>query len=91
MNENATAQETAEVSQSADRSVNASTSSRVTVNFFIPEGVDPANLTLENYREVTTKRFRMTKDQFVTRGLSRKEAFVESKALAISQLGVSDE
>ena len=88
MNENATAQETTEVSQPA---VSATTSSRVTVNFFIPEGVDPIDLTLENYHEVTTKRFRMTKDQFVTRGLSRKEAFVESKALAISQLGVNDE
>jgi len=61
--------------------------SRVTVNFFIPEGMTPDNLTLENYREVTGKRFRMTKDQSKVRGLTREQAFAESKALAVSQLG----
>lgn len=59
---------------------------RVTVNFHIPEGVNPEELTLENYREVTQKRYRMTKDQ-KERGLSREDAFAESKALAVSQLG----
>ena len=65
-----------------------SNSSRVTVNFFLPPGVNPDDLTLENYREVTGKRFRMTKDQAQVRGLSREDAFAESKALAVSQLGV---
>lgn len=89
MNENAvasTATETAVTSSSVDT---GSTNSRVTVNFFIPEGVSPASLTLENYRELTGKRFRMTKDQKEVRGINRTVAFVESKALAISQLGVN--
>jgi hypothetical protein len=77
MNENAVASEAAEATNSG--------SSRVTVNFFIPEGVSPEDLTLANYREVTEKRYRMTKDQ-VERGISREEAFEESKALAIRQL-----
>lgn len=94
MNENATTQEATEAP--IDRrplvdksdSTEGGTNSRVTINFFIPEGVDPNSLTLENYREVTTKRFRMTKDQKEVRGLTREVAFAESKALAISQLGV---
>jgi hypothetical protein len=91
MNENATTQETTEVSRPPiDRRppTDQGGSSRVTVNFFIPEGVDPNSLTLDNYREVTGKRFRMTKDQAKVRGMSRVMAFAESKALAISQLGV---
>ena len=54
----------------------------VTVNFFIPSGVDASELTLDNYRELTGKRFRMTKEQ-KTRGVNRTEAFEESKQLAI--------
>ncbi len=89
MNENAVAQEATEASRPpVDRSsADGGSNTRVTVNFFIPENVDPNSLTLENYREVTGKRFRMTKDQAKVRGLSREDAFVESKALAISQLG----
>jgi hypothetical protein len=96
MNENATAQETTEVARPpidrrppVDRSGSAvgGSNSRVTVNFFIPEGVNPTDLTLENYREVTNKRFRMTKDQKEVRSLTREVAFAESKALAVSQLG----
>jgi len=86
MNENAVATETAVSSNGVDTS---STNNRVTVNFFIPEGVNLETLTLANYREVTGKRFRMTKDQAKVRNLTRETAFVESKALAISQLGVS--
>jgi len=87
MNENAVASSATEtiVPSSVDT---GNVSSRVTVNFFVPEGVNPESLTLENYREVTGKRFRMTKDQKEVRGLNRETAFVESKALAISQLGV---
>lgn len=90
MNENAVAQETTEIGDARppiDRSGTGSgTNSRVTVNFFIPQGVSVADLTLENYREVTGKRFRMTKDQ-MSRGLSREVAFVESKALVVGKLG----
>lgn len=86
MNENATATE--EAQPSTERSTETDVSnSRVTVNFFIPEGVNAEDLTLENYRTVTGKRFRMTKDQTKVRGLARDVAFEESKALAISQLG----
>lgn len=60
---------------------------RVTVNFFIPAGVNVGDLTLENYRELTGKRFRMTKDQAKVRNLTREQAFAESKALATSQPG----
>lgn len=91
MNEEATAAaETAaqETNVDASPSTDKGGSSRVTVNFFIPAGVNPDDLTLENYREVTGKRFRMTKDQAQVRGLSREAAFAESKALAVSQLGV---
>ena len=88
MNENATAAETTEVgSPSVDRPTSGV--SRTKVNFVIPTGVDPSTITLENYREVTGTRFRMTKDQKDVRGLSRSEAFAESKALAVSQLGVN--
>ena len=90
MNENAVAPETTEVGRPPiDRNAGTDTDSQVTVNFFVPEGVDPESLTLENYREITTKRFRMTKDQAKVRSLTREEAFAESKALAISQLGVN--
>lgn len=85
MNENAVATETAVPSSNVD----IGTNSRVTVNFFIPKNVNATTLTLENYRKVTGKRFRMTKDQAKVRGLSREDAFVESRALAISQLGVN--
>lgn len=78
MNQNATTQK----STVATRSI-----SRVTVNFVIPEGVDPNAITLENYRKVTGTRYRMTKDQMKVRGISREVAFDESKALAVSQLG----
>lgn len=81
MNDNAAATE------ATDRSTEGGSNSRVTVNFFIPEGVNPADLTLDNYRELTGKRFRKTKDQEVVRSLTREQAFVESKALAVSQLG----
>lgn len=88
MNENTTTQEVTEVDQpSTDGTTNTDVS--VAVNFVIPEGVNPAELTLKNYRELTTKRFRMTKDQKEVRSLSREDAFAESKALAISQLGGS--
>ncbi len=58
------------------------------INFITPPGMNPNDLTLENYREVTGHRFRMTKDQKDVRGLSRANAFAESKALAVSQLEV---
>jgi hypothetical protein len=87
MNENATA--SAEVdTEVASTDTETKSNSRVTVNFFIPEGVSPQELTLENYRELTGKRFRMNKDQAQVRSLTREVAFEESKALAISQLGV---
>jgi hypothetical protein len=73
--------------EATDHSTTNGSNSRVTVNFFIPEGVNPADLTLDNYRELTGKRFRKTKDQEVVRSLTREEAFAESKALAVSQLG----
>lgn len=85
MSENATEQE-ATVEGTSTTTASSAPNSRVTVNFYIPEGVNPEDLTLENYREVTGKRYRMTKDQ-VERKLSRESAFAESKALAISQLG----
>jgi hypothetical protein len=66
------------------------TNSRVTVNFYVPNGVDLADLTLDNYRELTNKRYRMTKEQ-KARNLSREAAFEESKALATNQLGDSNE
>ena len=62
-------------------------SRRPLVNFVIPEGIDPDSLTLKNYYEVTKKRFRMNNDQAKIRQLSREEAFNESRALAVSQLG----
>ena len=88
MNENAVAQEeAAEDIKPVKGEVSASNdNSSVKVNFFIPEGVDPVTLTVDNYRQVTTKRFRMTKDQFAVRGLNREEAFAESISLAIAQL-----
>lgn len=64
-------------------------SKRVVVNFFLPDGVDVDNLTIDNYREVTGKRFRMTNDQAKVRKLTREESFTESKALAISQRGTN--
>lgn len=80
--------EAGEATQAADSSQPIDRKPRkAKVNFIIPPGIDPAMLTLENYREVTNARFRMTKDQKDVRGLSREEAFAESKALAISQLG----
>jgi len=88
MNENALAQEAATEDGNTVDSTGTS-NSRVTVNFFIPQGANPADLTLENYREVTGKRFRMTKDQAKVRSLTREQAFAESKALAVSQLGDS--
>ena len=86
MSENAVAQESVETTVD-DSSAKTDANNRVTVNFFIPQGMDPATLTLENYRQLTTKRFRMTKDQAKVRGLNREQAFAESKALAVSQLG----
>jgi hypothetical protein len=86
MNENATAT-TEETSADRSTETDAGSNSRVTVNFFIPKGVNVEDLTLKNYLQVTGKRFRMTKDQAKVRGLSREDAFAESKALAISQLG----
>ena len=87
MNENATATEEVQTASESSATTDASTTNRVTVNFFIPEGANAEDLTLENYREVTGKRFRMTKDQRRVREMSREDAFAESKALAISQLG----
>lgn len=88
MNENAVVQEVTEASRPPiDSSVKTTSNERVTVNFFIPTGASASSLTLENYRELTGKRFRMTKDQSKVRGLNREEAFAESKALAFSQLG----
>lgn len=90
MNENAVVEEATQDNQpsvgSSDK-VTSGSNNRVTVNFFIPEGVDPNSLTLENYRKLTSHRYRMTKDQAKVRGLTREVAFIESKALAISQLG----
>ena len=86
VNENATAQETTEETTNRGDATSGS-NSRVTVNFFIPAGVNPGDLTLENYRELTGKRFRMTKDQAKVRNLTREQAFAESKALATSQPG----
>lgn len=62
-------------------------SSRAT-NFIIPPGMNPGDITLDNYREVTGHRFRMTKDQKDVRSLNRTDAFDESKAIAVSQLEV---
>ena len=81
MNENAIEQEAA-VEATVETT---SSNSRVTVNFFVPTNVSVDDLTLENYREKTGKRFRMTKDQRVVRDLTREQAFTESKALAITQ------
>lgn len=78
MNENATTQQPTAAIRST---------SRVTVNFVLPEGVNPSTITLDNYRKVTGARFRMTKDQMKVRGISRAVAFEESKSLAIAQLG----
>lgn len=55
------------------------------VNFHVPTGVNPVELTLENYRMVTGKRYRMTKDQ-KERGLSREAAFDESRSLVLKHL-----
>lgn len=82
MNENAVEQEAA-VETTVETT---SSNSRVTVNFFVPTNVSVDDLTLENYRELTGKRFRMTKDQRVVRDLTREQAFAESKALAITQV-----
>jgi len=86
MNENILAQETTDETEVVRDVTSSDTGSRVTINFVIPQGTNPATLTLENYREVTGKRFRMTKDQKV-RGLSREDAFAESRTLAANQLG----
>lgn len=51
------------------------------VNFATPDGVDLSTVTLENYKEKTGARYRMSKDQ-KARGLTREVAFEESKALA---------
>jgi len=61
------------------------TKSATKVNFYVPAGLDASTLTLDNYRELTKKRYRMTKDQ-AARKLTREAAFEESKALAV-QLG----
>lgn len=78
MSENAVADQPTDNTSSANN--------RVTVNFFIPSGTDAESLTLDNYREVTGKRFRMTKDQ-KSRGLSREDAFAESRTLAMNNQG----
>lgn len=80
MNENAVEQE------AAVEATVENTGSSVTVNFFVPASVSVDDLTLDNYRELTGKRFRMTKDQRVIRDLTREQAFAESKALAITQV-----
>jgi len=80
--ENALAEDAVE---GEDRTPNVQASVEpVVVNFFIPQGVDAGELTLENYRELTGKRFRMTKDQKDVRGLSRAAAFDESRTKAMS-------
>tara|TARA_R110000824_G_scaffold378310_1_gene569838 strand:- start:2952 stop:3620 length:669 start_codon:yes stop_codon:yes gene_type:complete len=84
MNENAVEQEAAV--EAMVEATNSNSNSRVTVNFFVPTNVSVDDLTLENYRELTGKRFRMTKDQRVVRDLTREQAFAESKALAITQV-----
>jgi hypothetical protein len=76
-----------EVVNSPASTTKAGSKTPTTTNFFIPTGVNASELTLENYREKTGKRFRMTKNQATVRGLNRKAAFEESKAFAISQLG----
>lgn len=80
MNENAIA----ETGEARPSEVQATTESApVTVNFFLPAGVDAAELNLDNYRERTGKRFRMTKEQ-KSRGITRAEAFEESRTLAVN-------
>lgn len=66
-------------------SIDQSSNEAVVVNFFIPQGVDATELTLENYRELTGKRYRMTKDQKDVRSLSRAAAFEESRTKAMEQ------
>lgn len=90
MSENATAQEATDATGSSAEDDAAKKNSRVTVNFTLPQGVDPKEMTLENYKDLTGKRYRMTGDQTerVKAGtLSREQAFEDSKALAIEQLG----
>lgn len=78
MNENAV--------KEAEAEETGSKSARVTVNFHVPQGVNPADLTLDNYRELTGKRYRMTKDQ-KDRELTREAAFAESQELALRHGG----
>ena len=84
MNENTTEVESTEVTETTQPAARAPRKAKV--NFVLPAGVDPESITLDNYREVTGARYRMTKAQKEA-GLSREEAFAESKALAVSQLG----
>lgn len=72
-------------SGSSSPAVEQTSSEVVVVNFFIPQGVDATELTLDNYRELTGKRYRMTKDQKDVRGLSRAAAFDESRIKAMEQ------
>lgn len=89
MNENALVQE-ADTTGDSTKSDSAKSNSRVTVNFYIPQGVDVDSLTLENYLSITHKRYRMTREQKerVEKGeITREQAFAESKDLAVKQLG----
>ena len=76
----------AEVAQASSA---PTSSGPLATNFIIPPGMNPDDITLENYRKVTGHRFRMTKDQKEVRSLNREDAFVESKAVAVSKLEVN--
>lgn len=73
-------------SETNTRDRSASKTQRSTNNFTLPEGVSLGELTLDNFREKTGRRFRMTKQQkarFDNNEITREDAFNEF----ISQLG----
>lgn len=71
-----------------------STTPRRTTTIVVPEGVDVNSLTLDNFQQITGKRFRMTKEQSVRAEagtLTRAQALEEFKKELASKPGDSRE
>lgn len=69
-------------------STDVTKSSNGGANLSLPEGVNASELTIDNFKEKTGRRFRMTKDQ-KSRGLDREAAFAEFKQQLIEVHGES--
>lgn len=55
------------------------------VQLVLPEGKTVEDLTLENFRAMTGRRFRMTKNQKLVRKLTREQAFEEFKTSLLEE------